>query len=542
MILSICRLDTVGIGKSISTPASFGGRGDMDMKPVAPIMRLAPTRAQLWISLPFFFMIQKCFREDLPLLDFWWHLKMGRVILDSAAIPRIDTFSLTAAGHVFIIQNWLAEITLYALYAVGGGLLLIFFSTAIFIAVIYVLWRVCLRLSRSTWASVFSSIVVAVCIPANIRPQIFSFLFFALFYWILSSDKPVSVRRTCWLPVLMMAWVNMHGAFMLGLGLIAIFLAVEVVHFRVKSVAGEKADRAMVVQLGVAFMLSLAATLANPEGYGVYRYIGTVVNDPSSRLFVSEWQPPNILELSGILLYFVPFFLTSTALILSEKRPRLIDWVLFTTFAVFGITAMRNCAWFQLIAAPILARYLSSVPWEQLTRLWRRDFFRKSWLTHAPDSAKLRRINLAVAGLLVVLVVIRSPWWRSHRLGESLLEAGTPVAAVEFIAREGLVGNIFHPQIYGDYVLWKLGPDRKVFFDGRVHLYGEEFVRNYLRIQQDSAWEELLKPYKIGFLLLDKKDGQDELNLLNRARRSANWRVIYEDAISVLLQKVNSNG
>lgn len=498
--------------------------------------RLSPSRAQLWYSIPFFFIIQKCFRENLPLLDFWWHLKMGQIILESGAIPRIDTFSYTAAGKLFIVQNWLAEIFLYALYAVGGQALLILFNTAIFVAVIFILWRISLSLSHSTWATVFASIVVAVCLPVNIRPQVFSFLLFALFYWVLSSWNTGCLKRIYWLPVLMAAWVNLHGAFVLGLGLMAIFLAVEGIHLRVTFLAGEFADRRKVVHLGAAFLLSLLATLANPEGYRIFDYIGSVVNDASSRLFVSEWQPPHIMELAGILLFFVPFFLTVTALILSEQRPRLIDWVLFTAFVMFGVTALRNCAWFQLISAPILARHLPMVPWKSVTRLWRPDFFRKSWFAFSPDSGKLRRINIAVAALLIFLVAVRSPWWRSFANHDTLLDEKTPVLAANFIAERMLEGNIFHPQIYGDYLLWRLWPEQKVFFDGRVHLYGKEFVESYLKVFGDSDWQDRLARFDIRYILLSKSEPDNE-GLIGKVKKSGAWRPLHEDQVSILWEK-----
>lgn len=511
------------------------------MKLPVLLKRLAPTRAQLWISVPFFFIVQSCFRESLPLLDFWWHLKMGQVILENGAIPRTDIFSFTAAGKLFVVQNWLSEIILYLLYRFGGGALLISFNTVLFVAVIFILWRMSLQLSHSLWASIFAAVVVALCMPVNIRPQVFSVLFFTLFYWILGSGKQTTSKRVYWLPILMILWVNMHGAFLLGLALIAVFLIVESIQWRVRAVRCGGSNGEKCIHLGSAFVLSLAATLVNPEGYAVYQYIGIVVNDTSSRLFVSEWQPPHIMEAAGIVLYFIPFLLTANALILSRERPLLIDWVLFTVFAMFGITALRNCAWFQLISAPILARHLPLVPWQAVKGLWRPESFKRSWFTLTEDSGRLRKINLALSGLLIVLTLISSPWWRSLRNGENLLDKQTPVGAANYISERRLEGNIYHPQAYGDYLLWKLWPSQRVFFDGRVHLYGEEFVRQYFRIQEDSSWEQIMAEYSIDLMLLDKKmyekAGHKRLSLLDKARKSSNWHVIFEDDISVLLAK-----
>ncbi len=123
-------------------------------------------------------------------------------------------------------------------------------------------------------------------------------------------------------------------------------------------------------------------------------------------------------------------------------------------------------------------------------------------------------------------------------MGESLLDAKTPVGAVEFIISKDLKGNIYHPQIFGDYMLWKLAPRQKVFFDGRVHLYGEEVVRDYFRIQDASDWEDNLNKYNIRYLLLKKEDKKEKHNLLNRALNSKNWEVIFEDPVAILLEKI----
>lgn len=466
---------------------------------------------------------------------------MGQFILHNYSIPRIDSFSFTAAGNVFVLQNWLAEIIFYALYVIGGETILILFNTFIFAAVLFILYRISLNLSHCIWASLFSSIIAAACLPVNIRPQVFSFLFFVLFYWILSSFKPGSSRRLYWLPALMMVWANIHGAFVLGLGLIAIVLFVEGIKLRLKAMTSEIAGRSSFMQLAAVFVLSLAAPLANPESHLIYHHVIAVVKASSVRLFVSEWQPPQIMEPAAILLFFFPFFTTLLVLILSEESPRLIDWLLFVVFAIFGLTAMRSCAWFQLIAMPILARHLPLVPWKSMTGLWRPNFFRKAWLDFSVDSGRLGRINFAIAGLLVLLVLVKSPWWRNLQ-GEDLLDGQTPVGAADYIEEQNLKGNIFHPQIYGDYLLWRLWPQQRVFFDGRVHLYGEEFVRAYFRIYEDSDWEDRLKKFKIRYVLLEKPQETDEgKGLVGRIGRSPNWKKIFEDSRSILWERLTQN-
>jgi hypothetical protein len=109
---------------------------------------------------------------------------------------------------------------------------------------------------------------------------------------------------------------------------------------------------------------------------------------------------------------------------------------------------------------------------------------------------------------------------------------------MDFIAEHKLAGNIFHPQTFGDYLIWRLWPQQKSFIDGRVHLFGVDFIKDYQLAFHDSSWEQLLAKWNIRYLLLakDPKD-TDSQEMTRLAENSGHWRKIYEDGLSVLLEK-----
>src|ERR1041385_5046732 len=74
------------------------------------------TIEHLWLGLPVFVLLWKNFLFQLPVLDFWWHLKLGELIANTHSIPRTDLFSFTASGQTYVVQNWLAELIYYGLY------------------------------------------------------------------------------------------------------------------------------------------------------------------------------------------------------------------------------------------------------------------------------------------------------------------------------------------------------------------------------------------------------------------------------------------
>ena len=192
---------------------------------------------------------------------------------------------------------------------------------------------------------------------------------------------------------------------------------------------------------------------------------------------------------------------------------------------------MRNIIWFVILCMPLLARYFprvsgtdSSAPEHEMPAAARRN--------------PLGALNLLLASIAVFVLVLLSPWVRPRMYGTTLVAPQTPVQAMDFIEKHALKGRIFHPQEYGDYLIWRLWPEHRSFIDGRVHLFGAALVREYQQVFVDSGWERLLEPYDIRYLLLNKDREQAEnVPLMDNVRKSPGWAVIYEDGLTVLFEK-----
>jgi hypothetical protein len=147
-------------------------------------------------------------------------------------------------------------------------------------------------------------------------------------------------------------------------------------------------------------------------------------------------------------------------------------------------------------------------------------------------------LTCALISIALVTFIFSTPWFRPAIDGAALLDPQTPVKAIDYIEQTKLEGRAFHPQIFGDYLIWRLYPRQRSFFDGRVHVFGEELVREYREIFQDSRWQDQLDSFDIRYLLLSKAEDQaDSRQLIDKAKTSGNWTILYEDAISVLLKR-----
>jgi hypothetical protein len=522
-------------------------RGGASRKPGWLAVRIE----HIWLAFPLVLVLCFGFLLKLRLVDFWWHLKIGEIIVKTRSLPSTDLFSFTAAGRPFILQNWLVEVIYYLTYRAAGLSTVVALNSLLLVAALFPVYYLCRRATTHLRASVVAALIAAISLLyfGSLRTQVFSFALFSLFYWVLSEYR-AKTRDILWvLPPLIALWVNFHGGFVLGLGLMAIFLGCEglrrVVHGPEIDTLSWRELRNLALVLGLA----LIATLANPETYRLYEYVRAVATNPASQQLVLEWQPPRIDDLVGVVIFYGPFFLTLLTLLYTREKPELTDIVLFIVFSVLGIRSLRNGIWFSLIAAPILARYLPRVDWMGLIqnlRRYRRIDKIAVWAKHRKEAGAPIRyaVNRQIAAMLVTITVLVCPWVYPHLgnklFGNTLWEASTPVGAMNFIHEAGLTGNIFHPQIYGDYLIWRLYPEQRTFVDGRVHVFPDTVIEDYRMSFRDPHWDERLAKYDIRFLLLSKTDDEGQM-MLKSARESAGWRVLYEDDESVLFEKVGDN-
>jgi hypothetical protein len=515
-----------------------GIKDSMDTRIISVMPRLKVGIQDLWLMLPVLLLTYKTFIFPLPPLDFWWHLKVGEVIATTGSIPRSDIFSFTAAGRPFVLQNWLGELIYYWTYRAGGFPMLVFLGTLLTLGAFLLTYKMCLNAAQNIRIAAFVGFLASLANYGFMRPQTFSFLLFAAFYLVLTEYKERQRDRLWILPVLMALWVNLHGAFVIGLGLVGLYLACETWRRQIDPQQQDALSSAELRKLCVVFALCCVTTLLNPEGYRIFEYVRTVVLDAGSQQLVAEWQPPRLNDLLGFLLFYCPFFATLFTFIHARRKPDFTEMVLFLVFAALGLISIRNAAWFSTITFPLLARYLPLLDIGSLLPL-RFNFLERLSESSQRDERERAAgwIHSVALGVAVLAVVSQSPWTRPHITGKSLLAEQTPVGVADFMDRQGVTGRLFHTQDFGDYLMWRLWPRQKTFVDGRVHLFDLEFLKQYERTIDDPLSTDLLERWKIQYVLLNKPAGVGKSRAIESVEASGSWSKIYEDGISVLFEK-----
>jgi hypothetical protein len=126
----------------------------------------------------------------------------------------------------------------------------------------------------------------------------------------------------------------------------------------------------------------------------------------------------------------------------------------------------------------------------------------------------------AVAGALSLASVMRP----IVRTGDQV----TPIAALDAALRMGLRGPVFNSQGFGGYLIFRGVP---TFIDGRVELYGNDFLARYLKAQagDEDALTALTEKYAITWTLLSPQQGA-----VGAFDSLPGWHRVYADNLAVI--------
>src|SRR5437016_119274 len=223
--------------------------------------------------------------------DLWGHVRYGQDVLAAHALPVTASHTYTAVGHPWINHENLAELAFGWIETHLGAAGLNAFNTLLGFLVLGLMVRNAVR-QRVSFLVLSVAILLATCAIGpgwSIRPQLFTYTFFALLVVILGRcfrDGERPDARALWLaPPLFALWANTHGGFLAGLAVLAIYLGCRALG------ALQRRGRSGLREVG-AYGLVLAAcglaTLANPYGPRLLTWLITDLVPP--RPEIGEWH------------------------------------------------------------------------------------------------------------------------------------------------------------------------------------------------------------------------------------------------------------
>ncbi len=481
--------------------------------------------------------------------DFGWLLKTGEYIYEEHRVPRAEMFSYTAEGNEYIDSHWLFQLVLYVFYRTGGIAGATLFAACFMVAAFAIVYLIGCDKEKYVVAAVFT--VPAIIMTSErflVRPFIVTILLLAVYLLILERHRTRGGKAIFLLPLFQILWVNMHGLFVLGLILPAVYLGGRLIESRfrlpwVEDEAGESPCKNGIGPLAAVLAIMLFESFLNPYTIDVALYPLTLFREVQSGANVvagsvaelssplAGSDPSRAVRYFRWMLWIVPITFA-----LNWRRLNLTHAALFAAFLYLGLIARRNMDLFSVVAIPLAVINVNGFL-DDLPRYLKRE-----------DISRVLRVGqlvlsplIVVAMLLLIFKVATNRYFIEDRdltrFGFGISKHAHPVKAANFIDAANLGGEMFNDPSIGGYLIWRLFPGRRVYFDGRWEVYGPEFFENFKMVCSDpDLFEEQAEEMGIGYAVFPHNLGHMS-RLLTRMTDSPDWRLVHFDEISMVFAR-----
>lgn len=438
--------------------------------------------------------------------DYFWHLKTGEYIVTNGMLPDGDIFSHVRFGQEWVLHEWLFEVILYGLYAIGGEFAVHLMTASLGLLAVLIVARCALR-ATGDQAAVFIAVALAFAAFAGAivpRPQLISYCLAAYYLSALIEFKyhraDVSML---WIPVAMIIWVNAHGGFLVGVAFLFAFAACEWVRAYFCGAYSDPADRARLTRLTRVCALTLAATLVNPDFIWHWNYPLMVLGMKANAVIV-EWQSPNFHVPGPAQAYLLMASVFALAYMYASRKRDITEIAIPGLFILNGFISVRHIALASLVAVPFMALALHDGVLDRIGDWWRSSRLART-LGRIPGARHELGTHEYVLNWVLLLVLATTfialrPTIERNKAAE--LARTYPVKAVDFVIERGIQGRMYNDYNHGGYLIYRLAPQVKVMIDGRADVYGDDFIKDYGIISTGhQGWQEKLATLNVDFAI-----------------------------------------
>jgi hypothetical protein len=441
--------------------------------------------------------------------DLWWHIKTGQDILATHQFPTTDPYSFTVHGQPWIAYEWLGEVVTAYVEKIGGvrglEIYLIALGSVILIALYYL---GTLRSGNSKAGFVAAGLLSSWAIASfTLRPQMLGYLFLVLTVICLVFFRQ-GKRKALWaLPLIMLAWVNAHGSFIIGLGAIFVYWMGGLVGFQKRGICARRWSPQERRDISFAFLLCLAVLPITPYGTRLALYpFDMAFSQPINLANIKEWQSMSFGVLGGktFLAFVLGFFVLQ---MIFEFEWRLEEFSLFLCGTVMAFLHIRFVMLFVPFSVPLFGTMFAR------------------WL---PPYAR-RKDKYVLNGILMAGVVAAMIHYFPSRFDVQQKVADKfPVKAVEHLRAHPVEGPMYNTYYFGGYLVWS---GYQTFIDGRADVFERGGVLgDYIRVARlEPGALSVLGEYRFRACLVER---DEPISIVLLA--SPEWKRVYVDNVSAL--------
>ncbi len=490
--------------------------------------------------------------------DVWGHLSYGRHIWETKSLPVTEPLMPLSKGIPFVDTAWLSQLIGYGAHQLAGRAALKFlFGASIAVATGLLAWRMFER-TRSGLLTAFGTGLFLWGDYQQLRvmrPQIAGVLLFCgLLFWL--SQRKLPQKAIYLVPVLFALWANLHGSFLVGIGLLGAYTvgrAIDVLRRtgQIKAVLGDSRVR----QYFVLTELAAAAVLLNPYGLSIYDAVLSASSNPNMGGIV-EWQALTLRHDQGKAAAAAALIL----IFLYRVSPRRLSSA--EVISVFGLGlaslwSSRFVTWFAPVVALQAAIHAGAT-----LRHWRRASFaydtapRTSFWSVVSIGLLFVAFSASPIGVLTMPKLFGDEGKSSSKVTDktTMIEGKTkkvskknverftnaasehtPEAVTEWLVKNPPKGQVFNTYEWGDYLLWAGPKDMQVVMASHAQFISPVIWDDYIAVVEGGAnWETHFDRYSVNTVILDLKFRGP---LILRMAENEQWKIVYRDAQAAVFKR-----
>ncbi len=460
--------------------------------------------------------------------DTGYHIRAGEIILQTWHVPSQDIFSHHQPPLPWTAHEWLSEVVMALVYKLSGLTGVVLFFAFLLSLTHWLLFLLLRSRSDNIILATFITLLATATSSSHwlARPHVFSFLFTLAWYHLLDRFQYRNQRTLVYLPLLMLPWVNLHGGYFLGLVLIVVYLLGNLLHslgtHRARALEHWQKTKGL---FGV-LIVTILACLINPLGYEILLFPARITSNRFIMDRVTEFLSPNFHD---VLPFKYMLLATIAALALTRYRLNLIEAGLIVLLSYMALYSARYVSLYAIIIAPLLLKTSESILMDSPSGVFKFIQKRNQLLVNIDANLRSSLWPITAILLVVTLALLNS-------LHFNFSEKSFPLAAVKFLQREHVAGNMFNNDEFGDYIIFAAWPQYRVFMDGRSDMYGEKLGRAYFEVANaQPGWKEVLKRYNIDWVIFDTNSA-----LTAALREQIDWQPIYSDKVATIFIRIGS--
>ncbi|MBI3981053.1 hypothetical protein HY345_03585 [Candidatus Microgenomates bacterium] len=446
--------------------------------------------------------------------DLGWRLKYGEYLWQNQNLLRQDIFSWTLPQYPWFDISWLFNLLEYLLFTQFGFIALSFFGGLLIISCFYFVTKAFKPGLTILWIVILLFyFYLGPMLTPGLRPQIITLLGISLLSLLVYEVEKGNYKKALLFPLVILAWVNLHGTFLLGLFIVFLYSLLKITELLLfRSSLDAKSLKNKIVNLSAGTILSAVVLVLQLDGPGLFGQIWQYL--PTNRIEgVSEWYPISLQSEEWLLL--IVWTILSLVIVLRKRRTvfGLYKALITLAFAFFAFNSRRMFGPFFLVTLPFFLEFLQEG---------------KIFL-------KGKTANIVSFILIITFInygfLVRFP--QSKFLNISWadycdLGAGCSVRAAAFLQKNPLPKKVFTYYNFGGFTIWH-NPKSKIFVDGRMDQWKKDsyspFVDHQTILYKGDL--ELFNKYNFDAAYLPTT-----LRLyfyLKRQVAEGKWEVIFED-------------